>query len=265
MNVVDIRHSIRKHPTKPPSMRNRSDITHIAVHHSATKSGTPEAFANYHVGTLGWSRMGYTYVITKDGVVHWCADWEVKTPHVGNSNKWALGICLVGDFRTEEPTKEQWTSLYSLLAYVRKELNIPTKNVWSHQEFPTYSWKPCPSLDMNEIRRKVDKLQTVEITVKEEKDMNLNKGDRSPDVKTLQENLIELGYGTVVGAADGIFGEKTDKTVRLFQKANGLTVDGIAGQNTLNKIKAILKPENRQVKESTEFTLGGRKFRISEV
>ncbi|MED1799546.1 hypothetical protein [Brevibacillus porteri] len=27
--------------------------------------------------------------------------------HVGNSNRHALGICLVGDFRTQQPTPER--------------------------------------------------------------------------------------------------------------------------------------------------------------
>ena len=59
----------------------------------------------------------------------------------------------------------------------------------------------------------------------------LRKGDRGDNVKKLQERLIELGYLT--GKADGAYGNQTRKAVLLFQSANGLTRDGVAGPATL--------------------------------
>lgn len=58
----------------------------------------------------------------------------------------------------------------------------------------------------------------------------LGRGDRNENVKKLQERLIELGYLT--GPADGSYGAKTQKAVRLFQYQNGLQQDGIAGKAT---------------------------------
>lgn len=52
----------------------------------------------------------------------------------------------------------------------------------------------------------------------------IRKGSRGEDVKTLQTKLNLM--------ADGIFGKLTDEAVREFQKANGLTVDGIVGPKT---------------------------------
>lgn len=49
-------------------------------------------------------------------------------------------------------------------------------------------------------------------------------------VKEAQILLTEKGYNP--GAADGIFGKKTDIAVRNFQTDNGLTVDGIIGKKT---------------------------------
>lgn len=60
--------------------------------------------------------------------------------------------------------------------------------------------------------------------------MVLKRGSRNDLVRTLQEFLNSKGYGC--GKADGIFGEKTDKAVRAFQKANGLVADGIVGPKT---------------------------------
>ncbi|PYG86612.1 putative peptidoglycan binding protein, partial [Ruminiclostridium sufflavum DSM 19573] len=59
-------------------------------------------------------------------------------------------------------------------------------------------------------------------------------GTRGDTVQAIQEKLNKLGYN--VGKADGIFGEKTKAAVIKFQKDNGLTVDGIVGNQTLTEI-----------------------------
>ncbi len=51
------------------------------------------------------------------------------------------------------------------------------------------------------------------------------------DVKLVQQKLKNWGYYT--GSVDGIYGSKTKSAVRLFQRRNGLTVDGIVGNQTL--------------------------------
>ena len=50
------------------------------------------------------------------------------------------------------------------------------------------------------------------------------------DVKELQTLLDKHGFPC--GEIDGIFGPATDKAVKSFQKANGLTVDGKVGEKT---------------------------------
>lgn len=68
----------------------------------------------------------------------------------------------------------------------------------------------------------------------------VEKGDTGDDVKVLQQNLITLGYSCGSAGADGDFGSGTDSAVRKFQKENGLSVDGQAGTNTMNKIEELL-------------------------
>lgn len=53
-------------------------------------------------------------------------------------------------------------------------------------------------------------------------------------LKAVQNRLNYIGHNC--GAADGIFGEKTEQAVRAFQKANGLAADGIIGRNTWKKL-----------------------------
>lgn len=69
----------------------------------------------------------------------------------------------------------------------------------------------------------------------------LEKGDSGSDVKTLQENLIKLGYSCGTAGADGDFGTGTDKAVREFQADYCLSVDGKAGEQTLAKINELLE------------------------
>ena len=74
----------------------------------------------------------------------------------------------------------------------------------------------------------------------------LRKNDSGDNVAQLQEALIELGYLT--GKADGNYGEKTVEAVRAFQKANGLTVDGTAGEATQ---KALYGGKAKQAAKAT--------------
>ena len=58
----------------------------------------------------------------------------------------------------------------------------------------------------------------------------IKQGSRSNYVCIAQDDLNTLGYRT--GGLDGVFGTQTDTAVRNYQKAKGLTVDGIIGCNT---------------------------------
>lgn len=66
----------------------------------------------------------------------------------------------------------------------------------------------------------------------------IRKGDRGDDVKEMQEILIRNGYNVGSTGADGIFGKNTKAAVIGFQKANGLTADGICGPRTWEKLLA---------------------------
>ena len=57
-------------------------------------------------------------------------------------------------------------------------------------------------------------------------------GSRGSEVTQIQTKLKRWGY--YKGNVDGIYGSGTLSAVKLFQKKNGLTVDGIAGTKTLN-------------------------------
>ncbi len=56
-------------------------------------------------------------------------------------------------------------------------------------------------------------------------------GSRGDEVRRIQTKLKSLGFFN--GTVDGIYGVKTQRAVRQFQKSVGITADGVAGQKTL--------------------------------
>ena len=82
----------------------------------------------------------------------------------------------------------------------------------------------------------------------------LAKGDEGSKVKTLQENLIKLGYDLGSYGADGDFGSATQKAVKKFQKDRGLTQDGIVGPQTYAQLEAAVKElENKALYTQKQF------------
>ena len=73
----------------------------------------------------------------------------------------------------------------------------------------------------------------------------IKRGSKGEVVELVQRMLNEKGYAC--GSADGIFGAKTESAVRSYQKAKGLSVDGIVGDNTYAKLLAdsLLKNGSR--------------------
>ncbi|MEH2230415.1 MAG: peptidoglycan-binding protein [Nostoc sp.] len=73
--------------------------------------------------------------------------------------------------------------------------------------------------------------------------MALEKGDRGPSVRNLQQNLKTAGF--YQSSVTQVYDASTQEAVRRFQKAAGLPVDGIVGASTLQKL------ENWQAKKPT--------------
>ena len=143
MKIVSLIGNLSQHKTKRYKYRPLAAIRSIAIHHSATKSGSAEAFARYHVQTLEWPGVGYHYVISKDGTVYKCHPLTLMTYHVGGSNREAVGICLVGDYDKEVPPDVQLEAAAELVKTLRSAFPWPLE-VKRHGDYPGYKWKSCP-------------------------------------------------------------------------------------------------------------------------
>lgn len=86
----------------------------------------------------------------------------------------------------------------------------------------------------------------------------LKVGSKGTAVYELQKNLTRLGYST--NGTDGIFGNDTKNAVVAFQKAYGLTADGIVGAGTQSAIAKAIDYHNKGI-----LTVGSRGARVTEL
>ena len=79
-----------------------------------------------------------------------------------------------------------------------------------------------------------NELEEIAAYIAELRQSVLRRRDRGIYVKSLQQFLVDKSYPA--GRADGIFGRKTDRAVRMFQTDADLVVDGIVGPKTWNAL-----------------------------
>ena len=91
-----------------------------------------------------------------------------------------------------------------------------------------------PRYDAEPKKTVVKEVKTVKIEMPV-----LKKGSTGEAVKTVQRVLRMRGWKDGNGKAleiDGSFGAKTEYAVKSFQKGKGVTVDGVVGEKTWNKL-----------------------------
>ncbi len=85
-------------------------------------------------------------------------------------------------------------------------------------------------------------------------DRTLHEGDRGHDVRVLQDFLTRAGYPTPIA---GIFGPQTLRSVKRFQRANDLTVDGVVGAGTTRALRTVAARRARAQERAEQGGEGG--------
>ncbi len=143
---------------------------YIVIHHSATLAGSVKAFHQFH-SKQGYGGIAYHFVIgngngMKDGEIQETFRWKQKiagthvTVNSWDHNVFGIGICLVGNLEKSSATKAQLKSLTILIARLKKNYNITSKNIIGHKHvfYDDASGKQeqtvCPgkNLDLNKLR-----------------------------------------------------------------------------------------------------------------
>ena len=153
----------------------------------------------------------------------------------GNNTSISIEICESGNYKQNEE------NAIDLVAKMLVERSWGIDRLKRH-----YDWngKNCPRIIMpywDDFKKRIQN----EIKKLRGEGMNpvLKLGDKGEYVKELQNALIKLGYNLGTYGADGDFGSATDTAVKVFQKNNGLVVDGIVGQASWEKLDELLKPK----------------------
>lgn len=123
----------------------------ITVHHSAFGSasntasaalGTVNSIQREHMNGKGYGDIGYHFLIDRTGRVIEGRELRWQGAHAGGANnRGNVGICLIGNFEVEKPTRAAIGALDRLVFELQTELGIPRRNVRPH-----LAWKEtkCP-------------------------------------------------------------------------------------------------------------------------
>ena len=105
--------------------------TMIICHHSGIRRGNATTYDKDHRRRGMENGLAYHFVIgngvdSGDGEIEIGSRWlkQIKGGHVRSDeiNEVAIGICLVGNFEKEKPTKRQIAALEELVTYLRDEV-----------------------------------------------------------------------------------------------------------------------------------------------
>lgn len=123
-------------------IRLRNGWTHIVIHHSGTAQGSAQGMDRYHREERRMVRgLGYHFVIGNghgmpDGEIavgpRWIAQQDGGHLSSAAQNRYAIGICLVGNFDQTHPTLRQMDQLLALVRYLQRRAGIPRGNVTTH-------------------------------------------------------------------------------------------------------------------------------------
>ena len=128
-------------------------VNFIAVHHSQRKIDSIKRIRDLHIRINKWEDIGYHYLIDKKGKIHVGRSEKFIGAHVFGHNKNSIGICLIGNFDEEKPTKKQIKTLINFLKERIKQYKIRKEDILGHREF-SGATKTCPGkfVDMDKIR-----------------------------------------------------------------------------------------------------------------
>jgi len=126
-------------------------ITTIFVHCSASMIGNLEMITAWHTDPKpkgnGWSKVGYHYIILRDGTVEkGLPDSEIGI-HARGYNTSSIGICLIG--KEGLYTMAQAASLRQLLQVLRAQYDLKPEDIRGHYEVNDH--KTCPDFDVKDF------------------------------------------------------------------------------------------------------------------
>lgn len=126
---------------------------YIVIHHSATDVGKALSFDYVHSNKRHWKGLGYHFVIDngtsgkEDGQIEVSPRWvhQENGAHckADGMNYRGIGICLVGNFNSDNISSRQMQSLLRLVNELKKYYRIPNTRILGHGQV-TGANTDCP-------------------------------------------------------------------------------------------------------------------------
>lgn len=210
----------------------------ISLHHSGAKSNYAQSLSDpkgfmqnlqrYSIQEKGLSDIPYNWVIIPNGSVMEGRGVRYRCAANGtvDGNLRFPAAMFPGDYRTgaNTLTAAQVTSFRELRRFVRSVASQAT-DLKPHSAFKATE---CPG--QNIVNAMPALLQQGSPTPLPPPRPVLRRGSTGTAVRSLQTALNDWGGAKLL--VDGIFGPVTEAAVIRFQKAHGLIVDGIVGNQT---------------------------------
>jgi len=96
----------------------------------------------------GFDRIGYHYVIQRNGRVQKGRDDNMIGAHCYGENDDSIGICYIG---TEKPTNMQIAAMYSVCCGIMHTYGLDFADIYSHNHFN--GEKTCPGFPISKLLR----------------------------------------------------------------------------------------------------------------
>lgn len=143
--------NVREYDLDFTTLYARDDTDVIIIHHTGNPYDDDLSAEQIHAShlMLGWSGIGYHYVIRKDGTIEeGRPEWAVGA-HAQGCNWNSIGIHVCGNFEFAEPTQAQIESTSYLIGYLcDKYCLIPTaETVKGHRDLMATA---CPGQHLYE-------------------------------------------------------------------------------------------------------------------
>ncbi|RVE47454.1 hypothetical protein evm_007865 [Chilo suppressalis] len=103
----------------------KTPVPYVVIHHSYTPGACTtkvqcikamQNMQNFHMDDRDWWDIGYNYAVGGDGAAYEGRGWDILGAHALHFNSVSIGICIIGDWRSELPPKQQLETAKALIA-----------------------------------------------------------------------------------------------------------------------------------------------------
>ncbi|XP_035736229.1 peptidoglycan-recognition protein SA-like [Vespa mandarinia] len=98
-------------------------LLYVIIHHTVTPECTTrkecsarvQSIQSYHMDTLGWHDIGFSFLIGGDGNIYEGTGWTKEGAHTYGYNKKSVGIAFIGNFEDKDASDKMLNAAHKLI------------------------------------------------------------------------------------------------------------------------------------------------------